>query len=168
MKKMVSEDLHDFLEPEEMDPELSAIEAVEDDDFPEDENGEEYIELENPMDDMKKALRAEIAIPEYSRLPFILELKDGQTLEGVPMAELQAAEAFLFKIEGQIKKIKFSDILNFSMPETEEAEEEIPEDYSKAKFIQESDESEEDLEDEEGCPYCGGKYCDGNCEEDDE
>ncbi len=133
MKKMVSEDVHDFLDPEEVDPELSAIEAVEDDEFPEDENGEEYIEIENTMDQMKKAFRAEIASPEFSRVNFILQLKDGRTLEGVPMAELSATDAFLFKIEGQLKKIKLENIKKFDVVE-ESAEEEINESYGEYSF----------------------------------
>lgn len=167
MNKMVSENINDFLtHDDEIDPELSAIEAIEDDEFPEDENGEEYIEVENPVDEMKKVFKAEIAIPEYSRSSFILELKDGRTLEGIPMAEFQAADAFLFKIEGQIKKLKLSDISNFSIIE-EETEEEISEDFSKARFVRESEEGEEEeFEEEEGCPMCGYPDCDGTCEND--
>jgi hypothetical protein len=123
MKKMVSEDVHDFLDPEEVDPELSAIEAVEDDEFPEDENGEEYIEIENTMDQMKQIFRAEIATPEFSRSNLLLQLKDGRTIEGVPMAELSATDAFLFKVEGQLKKIKLADIKKIDL--VEEPEEEI-------------------------------------------
>jgi hypothetical protein len=122
MKKMVSEDVHDFLDPEEVDPELSAIEAV-DDEFPEDENGEEYIEIENTIDQMKKVFGAEIATPEFSRSNFILKLKDGRTIEGVPMAGLSSTDAFLFKIEGQLKKIKLADIKKIDL--VEEPEEEI-------------------------------------------
>jgi len=155
MKKMVSEDIHDFLDPEEVDPELSAIEAVEDDDFPEDENGEEYIEIENPMDRMKKVFRAEIAAPEFSRITFLLDLKDGRSFEGTPMAELSSGD-FLFKVEGQIKKIKLSDILKFDTLVEEEPQEEVNEKFSKAKFVRESEEEEE--EEEELCSQCGQDY----------
>lgn len=135
MKKMVSEDVHDFMDPEEIDPELSAIEAVEDDKFPEDENGEEYIEVENTTDQMKKVFRAEVATPEFSRPNFILQLKDGRTIEGVPMAELSATDAFLFKIEGQLKKIKLADIKKIDLvEETEEVPEEVNEGYGEYSF----------------------------------
>lgn len=136
MKKMVSEDIHDFLDeaidPEEIDPELSAIEAVEDDEFPEDENGEEYFEIENLMDKMRKLFRAEILTPEYSRPAFLLKLKDGREFEGTPMAELSATDAFLFKVEGQLKKIKLSDISKFEL--IEETEEVVNEGYGEYSF----------------------------------
>jgi hypothetical protein len=132
MKKMVSEDVHDFLNPEEVDPELSAIEAIEDDEFSEDENGEESIEIEKPVDKMRNIFRTEIATPEYSRPTFFLKLKDGRTFEGTPMAELSATEAFLFKIEGQLKKIKLADIQNFNL--IEEPEEAVNEGYGEYRF----------------------------------
>ena len=127
MKKMVFENVHNFL-----DPELSVIEVVEDDEFSENENGEEYIEIENSMDEMRKVFKSEIATPEFSRPNFILQLKDGRTLEGVPMAELSATDAFLFKIEGQLKKVKLEDIKKIDL--AEEPEEIVNEGYGEYSF----------------------------------
>jgi hypothetical protein len=139
MGKMVSEDIHDFLDPGEIDPDLLTMDMG-NDNFLEDENGEEYIEMENTTDQMKKVFRTEIAIPEYSRSTYLLELKDKKSFEGTPMAELSSTNAFLFKIDGQLKKIKLADIVKFKILDGEESEE-IIESFSKAKFISESIES---------------------------
>jgi len=151
MKKMVSEDIHDFIDPEdEVTPE--ELEGFPDEEFQEDENGEEYIEVENSMDQMKKAFEAEIAIPEYSRISYLLKLKDGRQIEGTPMAELSSGDAFLFKVEGQLKKIKLADIQNAEEVFQEEESEEVSENFSRGKFVLESNEDEEDeyyLDDED-------------------
>lgn len=133
MEKMVSENVHDFIE--EVDPELSAIEAVEDNEFSADENGEEYFEIENSVDELKKIFRSEIATPEFSRPNYILQIKDGRTIEGIPMAELSATDAFLFKIEGQLKKIRLEDIKNFSLVEEPEEVNEGYGEYSFADYL---------------------------------
>lgn len=147
---MVSEDIHDFIDPEdEVTPE--ELEGFPDPEFSEDENGEEYIEVENSMDQIQKFFRTEISIPEYSRISYLLKFKDGREVEGVPMAELSTGDAFLFKVEGQLKKIKLADLQNVEEVFQEESEE-VSEDFSRGKFVLESDEEEyyadeEDFED---------------------
>jgi hypothetical protein len=131
MKKMVSENINDFIDPEEkVSPE--ELEGMPDEEFSEDENGEEYIEIENSIDQMKKIFRAEIAAPEFSRLSYLLKLKDGGEIESTPMAELSSGD-FLFKIEGQLKKIRLSDIQKFQLVE-EELQESLLEDYGEYSF----------------------------------
>lgn len=133
MKKAVSENINDFLHEQEyeFDAELSDVEPIEDVDFSEEEDGEEYIEIESTMDKMRKVFGNELKTPEYSRLTFLLKLKDGSKIEGVPMAELPSGDAFLFKIDGQIKKIKLENIYNFSVMEEEEI---VNEDFSGGPF----------------------------------
>ena len=180
MKNVVSENINDFLNRFEDEPvsdmpdsEVEGLEDIEKAEFPEDANGEEYIEVENSTDQMINAFRTEIIIPEFNRKNYLLKFKDGREIEGTPMAELSSGD-FLFKVEGQLKKIKLSDILNFNTFE-EESEEEINEDFSEARFVRESIEDEEEEEDlgymydeEEGCPYCGNRHCEGNCEDEED
>jgi hypothetical protein len=134
MKKAVSENINDFLHEQEyeFDAELSDVEPIEDVDFSEEEDGEEYIEIESTMDKMRKVFGNELKTPEYSRLSYLLKLKDGSKIEGVPMAELPSGDAFLFKINGQIKKIKLENIYNFSAIDLEE--EIVNEDFSGGPF----------------------------------
>lgn len=127
MKKMVSENVHDFMNQEEVDPELSAIEAVDDDEFSADEDGEEYIDYEIPTDEIIQTIRSEITIPEYSRKSLSIMLKNEPSLiDGVPMAELESGD-FLFKIDGQIKKIKLNQILELDF--TSDYEEDVNEGF---------------------------------------
>jgi len=141
MKNVVSENINDFLNRFEDEPvsdipdsEIEGLEDIEAAEFPEDANGEEYIEVENSTDQMINAFRTEIIIPEFNRKNYLLKFKDGREIEGTPMAELSSGD-FLFKVEGQLKKIKLSDILNFNA--FEEESEEI-EESMKAKFVRES------------------------------
>jgi hypothetical protein len=124
--KMVSEKLKDFLNEFEQDDDTALF--VSDSDFINtddiDDNVEE-IEIENNIDEMIKLFANELIAPEFLRLSFILKLKTG-TIEAVPMAQL-SGEAFLFKVEGQLKKIKISDILGVQSDEEEEEEEEVGE-----------------------------------------
>jgi hypothetical protein len=137
MKNMVSENVHDFMNPEE-DPELSAIEAVEDDEFTTGESGEEDIDYEIPEDEIIQTIRSELNIPEYSRKSLSVMLKDGLVIDGIPMGELNSGD-FLFKIDGQIKKIRLNQILGLDF--TPELEEEINEnfdsEYTFSDYIQE-------------------------------
>ena len=143
---MVSENINDFINHYDDNgsevpsiEDIEELENIEDEEFPEDEEGDEYIEVENSIDQMRIAFKAEIAAPEYSRVSVLLKLKNGEILEGVPMAELSSGD-FLFKIEGQIKKIKLAEILNFEV--SGETEEDLEESYepAKAKFVYESSE----------------------------
>jgi hypothetical protein len=175
MKNVVSENISDFLNRFEDEPisdipdsEVEGLEDIEAAEFPEDE-----IEVENSTDQMINAFRTRILIPEFNRKNYLLKFKDGREIEGTPMAELSSGD-FLFKVEGQLKKIKLSDISNFNDLE-EEPEEEISEDFSEARFVRESiddEDEEEDLgymyDEEEGCPYCGNRHCEGNCEDEED
>lgn len=148
MKKMVSESVNDFLNYEEdivpnddssdenMDVEYE--ENIEDVDFPEDEEGEEYIEVENGLDEMNRDFNRQIELPEYTRTPFIIKLKDKREIEGVPMAKLSSGQGFLFKIEGQIKKIRVEDIARYQMVIKEEepiSESLIPGEYTFTDYM---------------------------------
>jgi hypothetical protein len=128
MKKMVSENVKDFLNFNDEPMKISDMENIENEEvvYPEDEEGEEYIEVENTMDQMRKIFKNEIESPEYSRSSFILIFKDGKILKGTPMAEL-SYDAFLFKVEGQLKKIKIPDLLKFSY--VQESKEEVNESF---------------------------------------
>ena len=74
MKKAVSENINDFLHEQEyeFDAELSDVEPIEDVDFSEEEDGEEYIEIESTMDKMRKVFGNELILFLYSRLTFLL------------------------------------------------------------------------------------------------
>lgn len=131
MKKMVSENIHDFINREEVDPELSAIEAIEDDEFSADENGEESIDYEVPTDEIIQTIRSEISISEYSRKSLSIMFKDGLVIDGVPMAELDSGD-FLFKIDGQIEKIRLNQIIGLDF--TPDSEEIVNEGYGEYGF----------------------------------
>ena len=147
-KKMVSESINDFLNYEEdlvpnedFEEEIEDVEyteKIEDADFPEDEDGEEYIEVENRLDEMDRDFNRQIELPEFSRTPFAIKLIDGREFEGVPMARLNAAQAFLFKIDGQIKKIKAEDIARYEVAVREEepiSESLIPGEYTFTDYM---------------------------------
>lgn len=127
MGKAVFEDIDDFIKNDEFDAELSTDNAIEDVEFPEEE--EEGIEIESDMDRIKKIFRNELRTPEYGRMFYELKMRDGSKIEGVPMAELPSGDAFLFKINGQIKKIKLENINKISA-----VEEEINESLSENPF----------------------------------
>ena len=134
---MVSEDVHDFLNPEKIDLDLSVIKDLGDESLKNNDE-EPYIEIENTIDQMKKIFRTEIASPEFSRGIFTLQLNDGRTLEGTPMAELSTGNAFLFKINGHIQKIKLPNIREFDLAEEIEkskSERELDEEYNGYNFI---------------------------------
>lgn len=61
-------------------------------------------------DDLKKALKNEIKVPEYSRRNLVFtDKKSREEFKGIPMAQLND-KAFLFKVNGKYKKYKLSDI----------------------------------------------------------
>jgi hypothetical protein len=113
MENLVSENFEEFL-GEDFEP-TSDLEDSSDLDI----WGEiDLQELQDPddekidssyQDELIKMFRNELLIPEFSRTPFKI-ISNGEEAEGIPMAELSTGDAFLFKINGQIKKIKLSDI----------------------------------------------------------
>jgi hypothetical protein len=121
MTKLVSENFEDFLNENEinehhLDSELESEEDIDviEDVMPEDmadTESEEEIEYFNDLDELKKYLHNELVVPEYSRTPLTCRIPGQGEMEGIPMAELSNGEAFLFKINGQIKKVKIQDIL---------------------------------------------------------
>ena len=152
---MVSESVNDFLNHDEpvediIDAEdLEGIEDIENADLPEEE-----LEVEDMSDELAQSFRAELSIPEFNRLSFFIKLQSGEEFEAVPMAEMSGSKAFLFKIGDQIKKINLSNIVD--------SQEIIGDEFEEEEVNENFD------DEEEGCPYCGSRHCDGNCEDDDE
>jgi hypothetical protein len=132
MKKMfVDESLNEFAKKrgrprkiKEIDPEQERddwYEASDEDEFDADEVGPEQIEdieLEDEVTDIAlvkkitKTLDNELQIPEFSR--GILKFKvrsTGENIKGSPMAKMSGGEAYLFKTQNGMKKIRVDDMI---------------------------------------------------------
>ena len=115
MKRIVSEDFGDFLK-EELNPEEIGVE-IDPDDASIDISGmpdmeEEEVVTEDQKDEIKRILKNELSIPEFSRETIIFKLKRGEEIQGIPMAEFPSGNTFVIKVEGKNQKIKIEDIVD--------------------------------------------------------
>ena len=89
MKRIVSEDFGDFLK-EELNPEEIGVE-IDPDDASIDISGmpdmeEEEVVTEDQKDEIKRILKNELSIPEFSRETIIFKLKRGEEIQRVTQA----------------------------------------------------------------------------------
>jgi hypothetical protein len=127
MKQIVSEDFGDFLK-EELNPEIV---GDSEEDIPIDISGmpdmqEDEVAIEDRKDEIRRILKNELLIPEFSRETLLFKLKNSTEIEGVPMAELFSSDSFVVKVQGKNQKIKVEDIQDVDQVlESEEVNEEM-------------------------------------------
>ena len=90
-----------------------------DSEFDVDMEGPESVEDVNIQDDdevlqfqgkLKKILKNELATPEFNRGYVTFKIRTtGEVVDAVPMSELK--DAFLFKIDGKLRKVKLTDMI---------------------------------------------------------
>jgi hypothetical protein len=131
-KQIVSEDFGNFLR-EELEPEIV---GNSEEDIPIDISGMPDMEeddMEDRKDEIRRILKNELLIPEFSRETLLFKLKNSSEVEGVPMAELFSSDSFVVKIQGKNQKIKVEDILDINQI-FEEPEEIVNEGYGEYNF----------------------------------
>lgn len=88
------------------DEENVDIDDIDNDDI----NLDDIEDIEFPDDEMVKAIRNELKVPEYNRRSVVfIDKRTDEKVKGVPMAQI-GENAFLFKVDGKIRKFKLENI----------------------------------------------------------
>lgn len=136
MKQIVSEDFGNFLK-EELSPEIV---GDPEEDIPIDITGmpdmeEDEVNIEDRKDEIRRILKNELLIPEFSREPLLFKLRNSTEIEGVPMAELFSSDSFVVKVQGKNQKIKVEDIQDIEQAFEEVNEEMTSQEYSFTDYM---------------------------------
>ena len=108
--QIVSEDFGDFLKEElDIEDSFNDTDCIDTSGMPDLE--EDEVTMEDRKDKIRQILKNELNSPEFLRDTFIFKIKNipGE-IQGIPLGEFPSSDAFIFKINGQIKKIKLEDI----------------------------------------------------------
>jgi hypothetical protein len=125
MKKFVDQNLNEFAKrgrPKKVkEPEMGDDWYNADDEFDSPEAGPEEIEdveIEDEVTDaalvrqITKTLNNELEIPEFSRGELKFRVRStGDKIKGIPLAKLQGGEAYLFKTQNGMKKVRVDDMI---------------------------------------------------------
>lgn len=119
-KRIVEDDFLKYAEDTDLFEEISSLDSWgEVDDSTEEidtENIEDIsfsetdIEDEDFEDEIVKALKNELLVPEYNRRYVVFtDKRTGETIKGIPMAQI-GNDAFLLKVNGKLKKYKLENM----------------------------------------------------------
>lgn len=119
-KRIVEEDFLKYTEDNDLFEEISSLDSwgeVDDDtgdldaeDIEDISFSEMDVEDENYEDEIVKALKNELLVPEYNRRYVVFtDKKTGEKVKGTPMAQI-GNDAFLLKVNGKLKKYKLENM----------------------------------------------------------
>lgn len=119
-KKIVEDDFLKYTEDKDLFEEISSFDSwgeIEDDaEEIESENIEDIsfseidINDEDYEEEIIKAIKNELFVPEYNRRYVVFtDKRTNETIKGIPMAQI-GNEAFLFKVDGKLKKYKLENM----------------------------------------------------------